>query len=62
MESLVGILLVVFLILTFVLLYVLNHRTPPPEGSENYMPSSEKCSSCSNSGCGLKHNYSSGGK
>ncbi len=62
METLIGVLLCIFLVLIFVLLYVLNHRTPPPEGSENYMPSSEKCSSCSNAGCGLKYKNTRGGE
>ncbi len=51
MEELVAILLVAFLIVAYIVLYMLNHRTPTPEGVKVDV---EKCSSCSNSGCGVK--------
>ncbi len=54
MEQVIAIVLITSLVVAYIVLYVLNHRTPVPEGCEDIMASAAKCSGCSNSACGMK--------
>ncbi len=54
MEQIIAIVLIAVLVITYIALHVLNHRTPIPEGCEDVMASAAKCSGCNNSGCGMK--------
>ncbi len=54
MEQIIAIVLIAFLVITYIVLYVLNHRTPLPEGCEDIMASAAKCSGCHNSACDMK--------
>ncbi len=61
MEQIIAILIVVFLIVSYILLYLLNHRTPIPKECEDIVISTSNCSSCKNSGCGVKTRVSKKG-
>ncbi len=54
MEQIIAIMLIAFLIISYIVLYMLNHRTPVPEGCEDILISTAKCSGCKNAGCGMK--------
>lgn len=52
-----GIAVIVLLAVTFVVSYVLNHRTPVPEGCENIKISEEFCLQCGNPDCNIKEKF-----
>ncbi len=54
MENIIAILLIAFLVITYIVLYLLNRRTPVPEEYASLFKSSANCASCNNSGCGVK--------
>jgi hypothetical protein len=48
----IGIIVVLFA--AYMTLYILNKKTPVPEGCEHLQISDENCSSCTNSECSIK--------
>ena len=54
----ISILVVVALIAVFFITYIINKKTPVPEGCENIKISSETCLSCNVEGCNIKEKFS----
>lgn len=46
---------VVFLVVIFFVTYVLNKKTPVPEGCEHLQISDDNCSACNNTSCQIKN-------
>lgn len=53
-EQIIAVIALVLLVIVFVGTYALNKKTPVPDACKDILLSFEKCSSCSNSGCGMK--------
>ena len=54
----ISILIVVGLIVLFFVTFMINRRTPVPEGCENIKISSETCLSCAVEDCSIKDKFS----
>lgn len=54
MKIVIGILVLIALSGLLFVLYILNKRTPLPEGCEDLYIDDEKCKGCSNEACAIK--------
>lgn len=45
---------VVLLVVIFFVTYILNKKTPKPEGCEDILISDENCGACNNTACSIK--------
>lgn len=53
-ELIIGIALIAFLVVLFIVTYVLNKKTPVPKGCENIRLENDVCLACNKSDCHIK--------
>lgn len=56
-RLIVAIASIIGLVALFVLLWVVNHRTPLPKGCEDIKISEENCGACGNMDCSIKKKF-----